>query len=227
MTEDGLKLVGEFIEILGADYTPEAAYRGHGDFNWQMLPTVNRVDQGGITTSDRLQEWKRRAAPFAEPRPQTEIEWLALAQHYRIATPLLDWSVSPLVALYFAAQVPIDLDGKPMSVDGAVYRLKLGLLDRLNHTLFVDPFAESEQRPKIVDFRHLNARAHAQDSLMTIHALNPREGSEMPRNRFEEIFRVPSASKSGVKAALEALGLSADRIYSDIGETARNFASEF
>jgi hypothetical protein len=37
--------------------------------------------------------------------------WLMIAQHYGVPTRLLDWSVNPLVALYFACNDSFDKDG--------------------------------------------------------------------------------------------------------------------
>jgi len=82
-------------------------WRGHADaVNWVLRPSVFRKRRNGQPYDENalIDNFQMRAFGRLghRPRPCSDLEWLFLAQHYGLPTRLLDWTESPLVALYFA-----------------------------------------------------------------------------------------------------------------------------
>ena len=82
-------------------------WRGHADAaNWVLRPLVFRKGRNGQPYNEvaLINNFQARAYGRLGHRskPCSDLEWLFLAQHYGLPTRLLDWTESPLVALYFA-----------------------------------------------------------------------------------------------------------------------------
>ncbi|PBJ21175.1 FRG domain protein [Pseudomonas ogarae] len=101
------KYFSDFINQEMLDYTTYV-YRGHGNSEWKLEPTIDRLIK--YPRSDKrakhLERFKFATRGRRGPNPikiEDENDWWALGQHHGLATPLLDWTESPFVALYFAA----------------------------------------------------------------------------------------------------------------------------
>jgi hypothetical protein len=138
-------------------------YRGESGSEYALRPKYGR-DKSSIRDDalaierGLLTEFKRRGAPHVDTAPSSEWEWLAVAQHFGLATRLLDWSENPLVAAYFATC-------KLGRTDRVVYSLNRKALSYANED--ISPFMLEE--PVIYEPKHIATRIMAQTGLFTVH----------------------------------------------------------
>jgi FRG domain len=115
---------GAFVQLIYAEHAncQTYIYRGQADARWHLESTLDRIESEfprkknfGDSSPDyfscppvgrdtHLKRFKQvvRGQRASHPPPLEEDQWWTLAQHHGLATPMMDWTYSPFVALYFA-----------------------------------------------------------------------------------------------------------------------------
>ena len=107
-------------------------YRGESDASRPLVPKIGRPEFALSKERTTFDAWKRRAVAHVPFRPETDWEWLAIAQHHGLATRLSDWTFHILAAVYFAVE-----NTAKHGVDGVLYVFRP--TDEI--TMEDDPFA--------------------------------------------------------------------------------------
>jgi hypothetical protein len=123
-----IKSVGQLITVLRSrtDLVKPLWFRGQQRAEWELVPALGRTGMNADAEIALIKRFKQNAFPHLTQRPQTEWEWLFLMQHHRLPTRLLDWTESPLAALFFAVEESKDHD----SHDGAIWCLRPAELNK-------------------------------------------------------------------------------------------------
>jgi hypothetical protein len=227
-------------------------WRGHANIDWKLQAAVFRPTLNGYPASEvtLLSYFMTHAESRYQPCPRNDdrIAWLMLARHYGLPTRLLDWSLSPLVALHFATP--------HNDVDGCLWALEAGFMNsqmvgsrilftgsepsvqQLVNVAFEPSKASSglEKQALAMTMREIDARVFAQQGACTIHA----DASDLsdidykhPPDRlalsnpqpWRRAFKVPAGKKTEIRHLLRAAGVHQATLFPDLGALAEELKS--
>ncbi len=137
-------------------------YRGEDLPTYKLQPKFGRFEDTRNNVAlerEMLNDFKRRGTAFIQHVPENDWEWLALGQHYGLATRLLDWTENPLIAAYFATTKPSEKSNR--------------IIYLLDTARFVD--ANTNSSPFEIDDvvlykpKHISGRISSQSGVFTVH----------------------------------------------------------
>ncbi len=124
-------------------------FRGQTAASWPLQSTIERAssehDKYQLESS-LLRAFQTGASRFLTLRPTHEdmLSWLALMQHHGVPTRLLDWTRSPFVAAFFAAEGRESVK-EPFSIWAIELRYLRATARALLSSKLTKPLAESDR----------------------------------------------------------------------------------
>jgi hypothetical protein len=191
-------------------------FRGEGTKDNQLIPRIGRpesrkrISDGAKQPYDPAQEvlmidyFIRAAPPHIKHVPTSRLEWLAVAQHHGMATRLLDWTESLLVAAFFAVK---SARGTPV-----IYAVNdLPVTDKAKHDKLDELEDVSLYYPP-----HISPNIAAQRSVFTVHRNPDRPFSPLNLQRLVLARTDTATAPITYRLNLDACGINMGSLFPDV-----------
>jgi hypothetical protein len=250
--EDFLKHVSEVRR--GWDFDRDEVggpwYRGQQRKHWPLEPNIVRLGCFDAETEDEIREEFATRAPALsryEKLPTNDWDFYFLMQHYGAPTRLLDWTESPVIALYFAVR------DNPGYYDSTVWMLNPYELNRrvVRRSEVISPSAPGANpkdsarvspwlpprwskkkipaSPLAVFPTHIARRISSQKSCFTIHGRQEDGFSRFARGASPCLkkFVIPGHVVRGMRLDLQNYGIDDTTIFPDLEGLSRALVTSY
>ncbi|MCJ7700393.1 MAG: FRG domain-containing protein [Anaerolineales bacterium] len=239
---NSVKNLLDAIKFLDRKFHHQIWWRGQRDFSWGLKPSIFRPAKSREYSIDdergRILRFQQRAISRHGNLPALYDwpGWLFIMQHYRLPTRLLDWTESPMIALFFASEIYESHQRhqeKIPDADGAIFALSPYKLneDQIKSKNLLMPehikfqkamgpafTAVAEEFEKVIAVRpsELDIRLMVQLSVFTINGYEISIDRLPSSDNYLWKFKVPKESKESIRKELKRLGIRLSNIFPDL-----------
>ena len=201
-------------------------FRGHENSNWRLRTSFHRAGRANLErflTEDIPRLHKHLSARtnhvFDMRKPEEHGAFVSLAQHHGYPTPLLDWTRSAFVGVYFAYRKLRNSDAIKASVD---QKVRVLIFDRerwISELIQLNTLAPAQPHFSLLDALAIeNTRMIPQQGLSTITNVDDIESYirriEQDRQKsYLQVVDLPVNERSMVINDLQQMGITAGSMF--------------
>jgi hypothetical protein len=236
----------EFFDLTVNTFSgaPAYIYRGQSNYDWPLRSSLDRLRARyperknltcdiphffpvpPISEEEQLKAFRRsiRGRRGQTPSTLNDDECWALGQHHGLATPLLDWTRFPFVALFFAFAEESPLDDavkRSAPADRGVYALSISTIETSANNdssgvRIISPEGDADYR--LVSQGGILLRMPAESDLESY--VSGRFEGETPDATLIKV-KIPDNDRHGCLVALDKMNINYMTLFPDIGGAAK------
>jgi hypothetical protein len=202
-------------------------FRGHSKKEYSLLPSLFRYKKIPNETN-LIEKFKQNATLLLNGNNRDDIDWLFIMQHNGVPTRLLDWTESPLVALYFTCisekksagtlnvLLPIELNKQAAIKQNHIVSINDTAIQQRYSPEAYRSETSSSMLPVAIICPRNNPRIQSQLGTFTIFHKDKTEIDNIGDKKHIWRYIIPANAKENIIKELEVFGIDEFRLFPEL-----------